>query len=449
MNTQSSSWYIPGEGKKPVGPFTAEQVIESWRAGRLTENTLCWQEGMAKWLPLAQVEPFASAIRRTAATAQATPPSPSIRGTPPPVRRPFLSLRLFGSLIGVSIIGVLAVVLAVVLSQRGGGHSSNGDRASRNVARGDAAAHAEIIGDYPVLASGKEQRENHVLARGAAAMAAADRSRSEFTSRDGPGSNMQGGGNRPLAPPGLGSEPTDGTEAPGPMVTPPSRATDQLSEQFPGLRTVPRFTEPPLDCSCPCWSSDGKYVMFVARPTERAGEFVSKGWPGNIWVITADGSKKWLVSNFFFGALQPPDGRRADPLKLDVVAASWSPNGGKIAFLAYEGEDRPIGLPTNLYVMKADATDIFHVTDKGCTGHSLLQWTPDGRGLLFNPTHDTSTMTNLEGTEFHPLTAPGGGKLTNACSSRDGKRLAAIGEYNPVTHGICVIRRSRTIRPRR
>ena len=67
MTTNSPSWYIPGEGKKPAGPFTTEQVIESWRAGRLNEKTLCWQEGMAKWLPLAQVEPFAATIRLAAA----------------------------------------------------------------------------------------------------------------------------------------------------------------------------------------------------------------------------------------------------------------------------------------------------------------------------------------------------------------------------------------------
>ena len=67
MTTNSASWYIPGEGKKPAGPFTAEQIIESWRAGRLNEKTLCWQEGMAKWLPLAQVEPFAATIRSAAA----------------------------------------------------------------------------------------------------------------------------------------------------------------------------------------------------------------------------------------------------------------------------------------------------------------------------------------------------------------------------------------------
>ena len=67
MTTNSPGWYLPGEGKKPAGPFTTEQIIESWHAGRLNEKTLCWQEGMAKWLPLEQIEPLAAAIRPAAA----------------------------------------------------------------------------------------------------------------------------------------------------------------------------------------------------------------------------------------------------------------------------------------------------------------------------------------------------------------------------------------------
>ena len=73
MTTNSNSWYIPGEGKKPAGPFTAEQIIQSWRAGGVKGGTLCWQEGMSQWLPLAQVEPFASVMRSAKA-----PPLPPV-----------------------------------------------------------------------------------------------------------------------------------------------------------------------------------------------------------------------------------------------------------------------------------------------------------------------------------------------------------------------------------
>ena len=71
MSTSSPSWYIPGEEKQPAGPFTAEQLFQSWRAGTLSDTTMCWREGMAQWLPLAQVEPFASAIRSAAVSSRA------------------------------------------------------------------------------------------------------------------------------------------------------------------------------------------------------------------------------------------------------------------------------------------------------------------------------------------------------------------------------------------
>ncbi|GEM_PF-2998120 len=225
-----------------------------------------------------------------------------------------------------------------------------------------------------------------------------------------------------------------------PATTPPAEF-----HKIAGLQTVARFLEPPMQCACPCWSPDGKYIMFIARPAEQAGGNLSKGpWnpgivPGNIWVVSVDGAKRWLVSNFFFGKLLTPDGRRADPLKLDVSTVSWSLDGGKIAFRAYEGEDRPIGIQTDLYVMKADASDVFRVAKDdgwGKLGNRTLQWTPDGKGLLLG-----GSTIDLEGTKLSPLTVSGGGKVTNACSSRDGTKLAAIVEERTES-GLGVIDRS-------
>jgi len=73
MSADSPSWYIPSKGKQPAGPFTAEQIIESWREGRLDANTVCWREGMAQWLPLRQIEPFASAIASASVPRKSTP----------------------------------------------------------------------------------------------------------------------------------------------------------------------------------------------------------------------------------------------------------------------------------------------------------------------------------------------------------------------------------------
>ena len=102
-------------------------------------------------------------------------------------------------------------------------------------------------------------------------------------------------------------------------------------------------------------------------------------------------------------------------------------DGQRIAFRALESKDGQTG--TNLYVMRANATDIFQVAkDKGW--HELgdrLQWTPDRKGLLLSG-NDGAAMIDLEGTDLHPLTGPGGSALGYACASRDGARLAAIGQ---------------------
>lgn len=60
MTTEVPSWYLPDKDRQPSGPFTAEQILEDWRAGNVSEKTVCWCEGMTNWLPLSQVEPFAS-----------------------------------------------------------------------------------------------------------------------------------------------------------------------------------------------------------------------------------------------------------------------------------------------------------------------------------------------------------------------------------------------------
>lgn len=63
MSKDLPSWYVAAPNKPPSGPFTVEEVVKAWKDG-LGATTLCWREGMAEWLPLAQVEPFAEVIGR-------------------------------------------------------------------------------------------------------------------------------------------------------------------------------------------------------------------------------------------------------------------------------------------------------------------------------------------------------------------------------------------------
>jgi GYF domain 2 len=123
MSTNSPSWYVPGEGRRPVGPLTAEQLIESWRAGRISDRTVCWREGMSDWRPLSQTEPFASVIASAGSPATqnaARLPTPHAlsNSTPPALssgRGPNDRRRASPALIGWGVAGGLATICAITL----------------------------------------------------------------------------------------------------------------------------------------------------------------------------------------------------------------------------------------------------------------------------------------------------------------------------------------------
>jgi len=118
MSAESHSWYVRGEGNQPAGPFTAEELIESVRSGQRSVETVCWREGLAEWLPLAQAEPFAAALAAAAVPAKAAagvaaavvPGSAAARIGAPPIKRE----RDSAAWIGWAVTGGIAVICAVV-----------------------------------------------------------------------------------------------------------------------------------------------------------------------------------------------------------------------------------------------------------------------------------------------------------------------------------------------
>jgi Tol biopolymer transport system component len=165
-----------------------------------------------------------------------------------------------------------------------------------------------------------------------------------------------------------------------------------------------------------------------------------------------------MITNFFFGKTLVPEGRKANPLKLDVTEASWSPDGQRVIFEAYEGEDRPIGLEPNLYLMKADGTDIYQLVEG--VRQSRPRFTPDGRHIIFGRDGKKPVMVNLDGTQFFSMNDKeawnrlpdafedmyrdlrktfqrGGPQVTIASPSisQDGKKILAVAE-EVITEGI-------------
>ena len=86
--------------------------------------------------------------------------------------------------------------------------------------------------------------------------------------------------------------------------------------------------------------------------------------------------------------------------------------------------------------MKADATDIFRLADKDC--NPLLQWTPDGKSLLFNPRYGRRNADQRGRYEPSSPYRLGGSTLEYACSSRNGTKFVAIVK-EMATMGLCVI----------
>ena len=57
----ANSWHVLLEGNVQRGPLTEEQVREMIASGQVAGGNYCWTDGLANWVPLADVAAFASA----------------------------------------------------------------------------------------------------------------------------------------------------------------------------------------------------------------------------------------------------------------------------------------------------------------------------------------------------------------------------------------------------
>jgi Tol biopolymer transport system component len=132
-----------------------------------------------------------------------------------------------------------------------------------------------------------------------------------------------------------------------------------------------------LEGVSPEWSPDGADIAFIST----ANGSMSSSGPTAIWVISPNGGKpRRLVQN------------RGEYYSID-----WSPDGHRIAF---DLEARPgNALPSDIYVMNADATNVHRLTRTGRA--SEPRWSPDGTKILYVVgAGDTSTLAvmNTDGT---------------------------------------------------
>jgi len=88
----SGSWYVSSEGQQ-LGPYTGEQLVQFAQEGRIATDTLVWAEGMADWLPAAQIPGLFPAAAPVAAAAPAPTPAPAPATWAPPGARTAAALQ--------------------------------------------------------------------------------------------------------------------------------------------------------------------------------------------------------------------------------------------------------------------------------------------------------------------------------------------------------------------
>jgi Tol biopolymer transport system component len=137
----------------------------------------------------------------------------------------------------------------------------------------------------------------------------------------------------------------------------------------------------------PAWSPDGTKIAFVTSRHEPNPYFCYPDCESEIYTMNADGTGQTRISN------RP--GVEVHP--------NWSPDGTKIAFLAYRGNG-----PTDIYTMNADGPGQTNVTNSPAFERSPA-WSPDGRKIAFSSGSGAAS-------DIYTINADGTG-LTNVTNS--------------------------------
>jgi Tol biopolymer transport system component len=143
----------------------------------------------------------------------------------------------------------------------------------------------------------------------------------------------------------------------------------------------------------PSLAPDGKRLALVYTPNASGSE---RGW--NVWIVAPDGRGL----------------RRLTSLG-NVIAATWSPDGSRIAFVVQASDaDRTVNTG-EIYVIRSDGSALHRVA----RGRDIA-WSPDGRKLAFTDPNYRVAVVDADGGPSRVVSRDALGPAW----SPDGRRLA-------------------------
>jgi TolB protein len=170
-------------------------------------------------------------------------------------------------------------------------------------------------------------------------------------------------------------------------------------------RQVTRFPKSgnALGASEPAWSPDGRRVVFV-RDTDSEGSNESEYW---LYTVAADGSRLRRLTGPAQGILSSP---------------AWSPDGRRIAYSRWRGEDKQ-----TIEVIDVNRPRVSKRLGEGPEEDGSPAWSPDGGRIAFDRGSDIWSM-NADGSDARkliedgdsPAWSPDGSSIVFS-SSRDGR----------------------------
>lgn len=165
---------------------------------------------------------------------------------------------------------------------------------------------------------------------------------------------------------------------------------------------IKRLTDDGADEGGPRWSPSGGLIAYT-KMEYFSDQALIENPTWDVYLMNADGTQQVQLTKDPFNELEP----------------SWSPDGGKIAFIS----DRS-GQNFDIYIMNSDGSNVTQLTDDPANEFGPV-WSPDGKQIVFNSDRNGNVqlfMISIDGSNLVQLTKDSSNSAY-ADWSPDGKRI--------------------------